>query len=196
MRWLKAVIARLRPTRSPATATPTPSAGHAPPEPMPSTGSKPTALATSHQHLPASLPASASSEAVQPTTAASSSGKKTRRAATTKQSRAVGTKPATPARPTRQRAKPAAKASKAVALPIPPALLSASAKALALIPTANQSGVNGKPKAAVPQTHPPAKSAQRPKQKPAKRGSSGKKTSAAKALVRTPTDNPSGVNGT
>ena len=151
MRWLKAVIARLRPTRSPATATPTPSAGHVPPEPMPSTGSKPTALATSRQPQ--------------------------------------SSRPRLPARP-------APRASQEPVLPIPQGLLSASAKAPALTPTDSLSGDLGKPKAPAPQTRPPAKSAQRPKQKPAKRGSSGKKTSAAKAPVPTPTASPSGVNGT
>ena len=151
MRWLKAVIARLRPTRSPATATPTSSAGHVLPEPMPSLGSKPTVPATSHQPQ--------------------------------------SSRPRPPARP-------APRASQEPVLPIPQGLLSASAKAPALTPTDNPSGDLGKPKAAAPQTHPPAKSAQRPKQKPAKRGSSGKKTSAAKALVRTPTASPSGANGT
>jgi hypothetical protein len=151
MRWLKAAIARLRRTLSPATVTPTSSAGLARPEPTPSLGSKPTVPAMSLQPQ-SNLP--------------------------------------------RQPVKPAPRVSKVPALPIPQGLLPESDKAPALTPTDSPSGASGKPKAIAPRTRQPAKPAAKAKPKAAKPGSSGKKTTRAKASAPTRTAKRSGVNGT
>jgi hypothetical protein len=61
----------------------------------------------------------------------------------------------------------------------------------------NQSkAVGTKRQTPVRQTRPPAKSAAKPKQKPAKQGSSGKKTTPAKASAQTRTVKRSGASGT
>ena len=202
MRWLKAAIARLRTTLSLGTATPISSVGPVPPEPTTSTGSKPTAPGTSpqlphpHQHQHVSLPASVSSEAVPPTTAASNSGKKTPRAATTKRSKAAGTKPATPAPRIRQPAKSAQKASRAAVQPTP--LEPSPAPDKVHVPTLTEylSGGSGKPKVAAPRTRQPAKPAAKLERKPVKRATSAKNRTSGKASARTRTASPSGASGT
>ena len=115
----------------------------------------------------------------------------------------LGSKPTalgTPHQPQSSRprlpAKPVPKVSRIVALPIPLGLLSASAKAPAPTPTDSQSGESGKPKATAPRTRQPAKPAAKAKPKAAKPGSSGKKTTRAKASAPTRTAKRSGVSGT
>ena len=178
------------------TASSTLLAGPVCPEPTTPTGNPCSAETTSPQFQPANPPASVSSEAAPPTTVGSSSGKKTRSAATATPSKAAGTKPATPARPTRQRAKPAPKAKPVAAQPTPLEPLPASGKAPVPTLTEYLSGGSGKPKAAAPPTRQRAKPAQKPKSKPAKRATSAKKTTSGKASARTRTARPSGASGT
>jgi hypothetical protein len=193
------VFARLRQWLLPTgatTASPTQSAGPVFPEPTTPTGSPCSAGTTCPQCQPVNQASSQSSEAVQPTSVDQNSGSETPPASVTNQSKAVGTKQATTARQTRRVASRAARAKRVAAQSTPLEPLSVSGKAPAQTPTDSQSGVSGKPKAVVPRTHQPAKSAAKPKQKPAKQGSSGKKTSRAKASAPTRMVKRSGASGT
>jgi hypothetical protein len=200
MRWLKAVIALLKPTQSRVTVTPTLSVGLVPPEPMTLTGNKHIAQDMSRQprrqRQPANRPASQNKEVAPSIKAVLNSGKKTPLATTGKKSKEAGKKSVTIAAQTRPLASQAPKAKREPALQTPRAQSQAPAKAPALTPTGNQSGGNGKPKATAPRTRPPAKQAQKPKQKVAKADTSGKKTTPAKASAPTRMVRPSGANGT
>lgn len=178
------------------TASPTPIAGPVCPGPTTPTGSLCSVETTCPQCQLASLPASQSSEAAPPTSAEPSSGSETQPAPTAKKSKVAGTKRATPARQTRRAASRAAKAKRVAAQSTPLELSSASDKAPAPTPTDSQSGESGSSKAPAPRTRQPAKSAAKPKPKAAKRASSVKKTTHAKASAPTRTAKPSGANGT
>ena len=179
-----------------SSASPTLTAGPVCPEPTTPTGNPCSVETTCPLPQPASPPPSPSNEAAQSTSAEPSSGSETPSVQPDKKSKVAGTKQATPARQTRRAASRVAKAKRVAAQSTPLEPLSVSDKAPVPTPTDSLSGESGKPKAVVPPTRQPAKSAAKPKPKAAKRASSGKKASRAKASAPTRTAKPSGASGT
>lgn len=186
--WLHSMVGNI--------ASPTQNVGHVCREHTTQTGKACSAETTSLRPQPANLQASQNNEVVQPTSAEPNSGKKTQRAATVTQSKEVGTKPVTPAQPTRQRVKQAPKAKQKAVQPTLPVQLSAQDKVPAQTHTGNLSGGNGKLKAIAQSTHRRAKPAPKVKQKVAKLDMLDKQRTPVKASAQTPTVQPSGDNGT